>query len=1051
MAFGDTLIRHATSPIEFGDSKLHRERLVDLIHQNLPGKLIAIGAPAGYGKTTLLADFAQHSSIPVCWVRLSSVERDVFRLAEILASSLQRRFRRLRGEPDLNRLSGASPEALARIFLELIEEKIPEPFVIALDDVQEINQSSHVLKFLDVFIQELPEQATVLAAGREIINVSLARLMAEGSLAGIGPKDMAFSWQEMEELVNHVIHADLSKDELETLYARTRGWITGVLLSNQITRDGLEAVIKSSGSVVYEYLVSVVLDHLSDDVRKFLLESSVLPVMTAEACDRILGRDDSNEQLRSLVDRSLFISVTHDSPRSYEYHPQFRTFLSTYFKEHDKQRMEALRRKAGAIYEENGGIEHAVNLYMDAGEWDAASRLAEKNARQMFISGRGATLREWRRRFQQKDVSIPFICLYLAKIYTDKGELDIARENLLDAIQMAGSGASSWFRAQLANQSALLALKQGDYETVWSSASEAESFSRCEGGEENLASSLRIRAYSLLLQKRELDKAEAMAMEAVQLLESSGESYDLALLYSDLSTIQASRGKNVESQRTCRKAHEILQERGAPVPLALSYNNMAYFSYMRGDYQEALNLFLDGLKFARRGGSMAREANILYGIGDLFNDLGLAFHAGQHYANGLEIATKLDSNQLISYGCLGTSILHRRSGNGNLPHEWLQRAVSLGSYKHIPSSIRIQIAALEISDNPEAARGTLAHLLGEENRVTAVEHTTALFFYARALLAEQRLLEAVEQFNGLLDWADSHGTQQALAAELLHDKGMKEFYTKYMGHHSAYETVMHRMEKIKAFARQYTNKPEENEAAPGLVVTAMGTCTIRHAGKPVESIKPLDKELFIFLLDRKRVERDVILEEFWPDASPGKKVASLYTAVYNLRQHVGKEAILLDDSMYLINPELTLEFDLHRFERAAGIAEQMRTGDPRRYFALTDAVDQYGGTFFMESDSDWVITRRRSIEGRYLELLLDHSEEALIHDHASRAVDSLRKALSIDPYRDDLNHRYLEALGRLERRSEIVSHYQQYIHLLSNDLGLDPPDSVRKLYSRLLG
>ncbi len=119
-------------------------------------------------------------------------------------------------------------------------------------------------------------------------------------------------------------------------------------------------------------------------------------------------------------------------------------------------------------------------------------------------------------------------------------------------------------------------------------------------------------------------------------------------------------------------------------------------------------------------------------------------------------------------------------------------------------------------------------------------------------------------------------------------------------------------------------------------------------------------------------------------------------------------------------------------------------------FALTEAVNLYGGQFLPEFDTEWVNERRRELELRYLDLLANYSEEALVRGRASEAVGWLREALSLDPLRDDTNRYYLEALGRLGRRSEIVAHYQEYVRALAEELGLDPPEGVRELYDRLI-
>jgi two-component SAPR family response regulator len=235
-----------------------------------------------------------------------------------------------------------------------------------------------------------------------------------------------------------------------------------------------------------------------------------------------------------------------------------------------------------------------------------------------------------------------------------------------------------------------------------------------------------------------------------------------------------------------------------------------------------------------------------------------------------------------------------------------------------------------------------------------------------------------------------------------------------------------------------------------LLFVALGDALVQQRDGQVADLKPLAREVLFHLVDHQRVERDILLETFWPHHPPGRQVANLHTGVYSLRRELGKNAILHEGTIYSLNTELPIEYDVNRFERAAAIAEGLPPGDPRRLFALTEAINSYGGVFLPEFSSDWVVERRRALEIRYLELLKNHAEEALMRDQPLRAVNTLRQALKIDPYRDDTNFFFLEALGRLGRRSEIVAHYQRYIRLLSDELGLDPPESMRELYARLI-
>jgi two-component SAPR family response regulator len=173
-------------------------------------------------------------------------------------------------------------------------------------------------------------------------------------------------------------------------------------------------------------------------------------------------------------------------------------------------------------------------------------------------------------------------------------------------------------------------------------------------------------------------------------------------------------------------------------------------------------------------------------------------------------------------------------------------------------------------------------------------------------------------------------------------------------------------------------------------------------------------------------------------------------AVYSLRNALGKDFISLDGVAYSISTEVDLAYDVREFVRTAKVAQELPVGDPRRLFAFTEAIRQYQGPFLLESESDWVVERRRYLEMVYLDLVSQHADEALMRDQPLRAVQLLQDALVVDPYRDDLNLRYILLLGRLNRRSEIVSHYQRYVTLLSSDLGLDPSEEVRDAYARMI-
>jgi ATP/maltotriose-dependent transcriptional regulator MalT/two-component SAPR family response regulator len=1049
----DSVLRHAITPPTFDPTKLHRERLVDAIHANIPRRLIAIAAPPGYGKTTLLADFNAHTELPVCWIRLTEADSDLMRLVSVLAASLQRRFRRLRDQPPLASLTGSTPAGIARAFADAIDERVGEAFVIVLDDVHLVNRSRPVLAFLDSFLETQPDQVTLIAAGREVLDVSLAKLMAEGSLAGLGPHDLALDRNELIALTRMQIGVELDEEKAERLLDETRGWITGVMLSGMLSGRAMGDLGQGARPMVYEYLASVVLNRQPDDLRRFMLDSAVLPVMSAAACDHVLQRSDSDRYLPRLVRGGLFVTATDESPRTYEYHPQFRSFLLEALQGSDPDHLRSLQIHAAGFLAESGSPEYAVDLFLNAGAVRRAAAQAEKHAREMFKAGRTQTLTLWAERLDAAGASAPRVFLYLAKAYTDQGNLEAAETALVQAFRMLEAGPSSKpVQAAAEIQRGLIALRRGRFREAQAAAGRAEQLLAGHGDPVQRAMALRLTGLAMARERGELNEAENRLRRAVRLLSRGAYPYDLATLLADLSMIQTALGKGLEAHATSVRAHEVLQDVGAPYPLATSLNNLGIDAHFQGRCMEAMELFTEAAKQARQAGSPRLEAVILFGQADLFSDMDLALQAAELYAQGLALAAKLDDTHLLRYGCVQSSVLHRRRGGVSLAHDWLRRALSLQEGGTASAAAEIQVAALEAAAGPRRARKRLQELLKDDGAgLDASERTLVGYFLARAEFAAGDLEASEGAFDEALTWAGGHGTEQVLAGEMAFDPELREFARRRLGPNPVLSVVFHRIETMRVVAQQHQEVPAEAEGVLKLELLALGQSAVQQGGRRLAELKPLAREVLFYLADRQPVERDVLLETFWPHYNPGRQISNLHTAIYTLRRFLGKEAVVQSGTAYRLGSELPIEYDVIQFERAAGVAQGLPPGDPRRLFALTAALNSYGGQFLPDCASDWVLERRRGLEMLYLDLLASHADEALVRDQPLRAISTLRQALEIDPLRDDTNLRFLEALGRLGRRSELVAHYQRYVRLLSEELGLDPPESVRQLYARLIG
>ena len=1047
-------VRRAITPPSFNKSRMHREGLVKSIIDALDYKLIVVVAPPGYGKTTLMADFITHTDLPVCWVGLREEDQDPMRLALVLKASLQRRFRRLRNKLDFQHLVGSPPEALARALIGGIEEYISERFVLALDDVQIINLSEDVIKLIDTLILESPDRMTFLAAGRALPDISISKLIVNAQMFGIGTEALALSRDEAVALVEKNLNLDLERDQVDLLLDQTQGWIPGVLLSAR-SIEGRADDLLSGRPLLNEFLLSSAFEEEPSDLREFMLEAAVLPVMTSAACDEVLERDDSRKMLVRLTRKGLFISTADLSPKTYEFHPLYRNFLLDQIVNVRAERHSRLSVHAAEYYVSSGDFELAISLFMQAGKTKEAAFLAEEHSRMMFEMGRISTLTGWAHALKDSYGKIPNVYLYLATAHADLGDLEAAESELEQVFNMLKCGSSHKRRKMLARAETVrgwIAYCKGEYRQVFEAVDRAEQFLPKRGAHLRRATCYRLRALAIRASGGDLNQAESYAIKSVTLLEKTDKEFTLANVLLDLFRIQANQGRAREGYASGMRAYRIMKRIGTSHSLAKCLNNLGVYAHLEGRYDDALEFFREGLQKAHQAANKPSQTTLLYSQADLFCDLSLSYQAGELYGRGLTLAAQLGVKHHIFYGFLRTSVLHRRWGTYESSLEWLRRAEGAADDEGQSTLNALQRAAIGLRDDPHQAEVELSVLLERGERwLNSSDQALLLYLLSMTLVVQGKTTAGADRFKQALDIAGLNNMEQVLAAEMLADKNASKLLSQFQITHPVLTGILHRIEVMRAFAGKFQQDSGEHGEDHLLNLHALGETKISADGRRIIDLEPLPRQVLFYITGKGPVSRDIILEDVWPRMTVDSSLSSLYNATYNLRRAIMNDLINIEGNRYQVHPEISVKYDVSEFEQAAEIAEVMASGDPRRLFALGEALNAYTGSFLTEFTADWVLIRRRELERRYLNLLNEHASEALALGKEESALGSLRKAIALDPLRDDLNMRYLELLSQMGRRSEAVSHYQSYRRLLVEELGLDPPPEVRDLYDRIIG
>jgi LuxR family maltose regulon positive regulatory protein len=407
-----------------------RRHLLDDLRSRLASRpLTLLSAPAGYGKTTLLAALPQaYPDLSLAWLTLDEEDNDPARFLTAFIVALQR----------LNPTCGAIAQSLLtsrvhrgadvrRVMSVLINdvlETLSHPFAVILDDLHLINQPS-IYVALDYLLEHRPPQMHLVAATRVDPPLALARLRARGELAELRLAELRFRDEEAVTFLNDRLQLGLSGEELGLLQSRTEGWAVGLrLLASSLSglssfedRKVFITHLVQTDRYIFDFLAEEVFNRQEPEVRIFLLETAILPELTPTLCQAVTGRSDARAMLETLYRRNLFLVQVSPLPRQtnydlrvslldqpqldssslnpetrYRYHDLFAEFLLQKLDQTRPERVADLHLWAAQAESDPA---RAIGHYLAATRWQNAAGLIEQVGAEMFKRGYLDTLSGW--------------------------------------------------------------------------------------------------------------------------------------------------------------------------------------------------------------------------------------------------------------------------------------------------------------------------------------------------------------------------------------------------------------------------------------------------------------------------------------------------------------------------------------------------------------------------------------------------------------------------------------------------------------------------------
>jgi len=377
---------------------ISRALLTKRLDEGLSRKLTLVCAAAGFGKSTLVSQWAQDCPYPSAWLSLEEEDRDPNRFLEYLVASLEVISQTVGS--GLAAMLRSSPPASAETVLTLLVNqlsKIPGKLVLILDDYH-LAASTGANEVLSFLIDHMPPQLHLVIASREAPELALGKLRLNGQLAEIRQQDLRFGLEEAVEFFQLGGNVSLSKTQIQALETRTEGWISGLKLaaiSLHTHKDPETFIASFTGShhFVQDYLIEEVLHQQSDDVQSFLLRTSVLDRLCGPLCDAVLQSHGGEQILNQLDKASLFIVPLDSDRRWYRYHHLFSDLLRQRLGQ--KEPAAPLHRLACQWYEGNGMDIEAFHQATLANDIALAMRLIQGNGMPLYFRGVTAPVVNW--------------------------------------------------------------------------------------------------------------------------------------------------------------------------------------------------------------------------------------------------------------------------------------------------------------------------------------------------------------------------------------------------------------------------------------------------------------------------------------------------------------------------------------------------------------------------------------------------------------------------------------------------------------------------------
>lgn len=1031
---------------------IERGELYDVLGTYDSHRVILLTAPAGYGKTTTVAQFADRSQVPTVWHTVEEPDRD---LANLQLHTLQALSAIA---PDIQNIydQDFSPRECAVSITRSIRDMVDEHFLLVLDDLHMIAGALQAEMWLQYLVELLPPKCHLVLISRTVPDLPLAELIAKRTIVAIGQDKLRFN-EEEAILFARAIGSNVTAEQVRQRVTNLEGWPAGVAMSLQPLPQEIELSIlrgHHGPEALFYTLADMMLQKQTPMLRDFLLSSSVLSRLTPELCSKILDFPNSTDVLALALNRGLFVTQVAGG---FVYHRLFRSFLQNHLKRRDPELFVMLHQRAGDWYQDEGEFETAFEHYIAAELIDPALSIVEHTHMAYFSQGKVETLLLWRSKLEDKAIRIPYLLYKCSIIYTERYMYKKAEAELSLAQRAFSLANDEIGLADVELQYMMIMGRRGEYARV---VERVTALLGVGGLPDRIVA--RAKQYLALsyLELGEIEAAIALFETIVPIYEANQDLHALSTVLQDMEVAYTKQGDLDNASRCLQKVVSIRRQLRRPDALALALNNLGYHYHQRHNFKEAIRTLREGLQLVEQTSNRRAESYLLWSMGDVRRDLGDFQAAQQLYNRAYELSSGMEPS-LQRAITLSMSTLYRWQGEYALA-ERLARETTMYSVQ--PTTLddwiaraRMYIARVYQSDAQQILHELAYCLDNLQLYRTTTEYRLCALYCVLASVLSNNLSKLDNYIADAL--SNRGGDNQLLAPELLAEIANTPDLKACIMKTPRYRAVCIGLEKLQA--EHSLNLPAKMSSPQLSIVHQTYSIYVHTLGSELitcnDTLVPASawranraREFFLYLLFEGPQTRENLSLVFWPDSSPKRVRSNFHTTLYRARQALGDNVVIFDEERYRTNSNVDIVCDALLMEDYVRQARLLQPIDARAEDLYQRALNLYDGDFLTSLDANWVDTLRTNYFEIYIESLLGAGKCARVRQDYKMALAIYQRGLEHDPYREGIHRALFQCYAELGETYQVVTHFRRMKEIFKAELGISPSAETLNLVENLI-